>query len=360
VWRGGETIVLFRGEHGLLSLYLRPEAAYRERSADESRGCRVIWQLFERERAKLEGISGRQFEFHYLDVEHSNHEVEEVVAAAEVVIDFIAYANPSLYVTSPLEVFEISFMTNLQVARLCAKHGTRLVQCSTSEVYGSATSGVFDEEASPLVMGPVSKQRWIYATSKQLLERVIHALGIRDGLQYTIARPFNVIGPRLDYLVPAGSTGGPRVFAHFMSALLTGGAMFLVNGGRVSRCFTHVADAVTAFQYFIEHPGAVNRIFNFGNPENNLSIREFAMLMRELYEELTGEPARSELIEISGEEFYGIGYEDMDRVPPSIERLRALGWEPRHNIRETLHDAMTYYLFGEGREATIEPIAFGS
>jgi nucleoside-diphosphate-sugar epimerase len=66
--------------------------------------------------------------------------------------------------------------------------------------------------------------------------------------------------------------------------------------------------------------------------------------MMEIYEELTGKKPENELIEISGEDFYGVGYEDMDRVPPDISKLRALGWEPTRGMHETFIDAMEYNL----------------
>ena len=96
-------------------------------------------------------------------------------------------------------------------------------------------------------MGPVQKQRWIYASSKQLLERIIYAHGLKGDLDYSIIRPFNFVGPRFDYLVPSGAKGGPRVFSHFMSAMFTGGPIYLVDGGGQHRCFTHIKDASEAF-----------------------------------------------------------------------------------------------------------------
>jgi len=52
--------------------------------------------------------------------------------------------------------------------------------------------------ASQLVMGPIDKQRWIYACSKQLMDRVIWAYGAQQGLDFTLFRPFNWIGAGLD------------------------------------------------------------------------------------------------------------------------------------------------------------------
>ena len=59
---------------------------------------------------------------------------------------------------------------------------------------------------------------------------------------------------------------------------------------------------------------------------------------------LTGTTPDNEFIEISGEDFYGDGYEDMDRVPPDITKLRHLGWEPTRDMRQTFTDAMEYNL----------------
>lgn len=193
-------------------------------------------------------------------------------------------------------------------------------------------------------MGPTTKQRWIYASGKQYLERIIHAHGLLGEIDYTIVRPFNFVGPRFDYLVEAETLGGPRVFAHFMSALLTGGPIYLVDGGYQRRSFTHIDDASDAFSILLDSPNAVNQIFNIGNPETDTSIRDLALYMSELYAELTGKTPENELIEISGEDFYGVGYEDMDRVPPDISKLKALGWAPIRGKRETFVDAIEYNL----------------
>jgi UDP-apiose/xylose synthase len=130
-----------------------------------------------------------------------------------------------------------------------------------------------------------------------------------------------------------------------MSALLTGGPIRLVDGGSVQRTFLHIEDANRAFQALLDHPvEARNEVYNVGNPANDVSVRDVALLMRELYQELVGAAPHSELVDISGEEFYGPGYEDGTRLPPDVGKMRSLGWEPRHDLRATLRDAMSYYL----------------
>lgn len=292
---------------------------------------------------KLATVSSPRFTYLESDVAAAT---DDLVASSDVVVDLVAYANPSIYVETPLDVFELNFETNLKVVRSCVQHQKRLIQYSTSEIYGKASpaSGTFREDESDLVFGPVTKQRWIYAAAKQLLERVIHAYGLRGELEYSVLRPFNFLGPRMDHLVSAGAKGGPRVFAHYMSALLTGGPMYLVDGGHVNRTFLDIRDANRAFTSILDRQSVPHAIYNVGNPRNNSSIRDFARLMCEVYEEITATPPNVELVEISGEDFYGEGYEDMDRVPPDVSRLKALGWEPKYDLRDILRHSVSYYL----------------
>jgi len=123
------------------------------------------------------------------------------------------------------------------------------------------------------------------------------------------------------------------------------GPMYLVDGGQVHRAFLHIADAMEAMQIILDRPEETrNQIFNVGNPDNNVTIRELAEMMLAVYEELTGEQAGSQLRDVSGEEFYGVGYEDSDRMVPNISKMLALGWRPRRDLWITLRDAMGYYL----------------
>lgn len=305
--------------------------------------------------AAIDPAAHARWTFHEADVRIAPALLRDVIRRADLVVDLIAHANPSLYVARPLDVFELNFMQNLEIARLCMEYGRYLVQYSSAEVYGKTTGAPYREDATDSTFGPVSKQRWIYASAKLLLERVLYAHGEAGDLRYTIVRPFNFLGPRIDYLVAAGATGGPRVFPHFMSALLSGGPIRLVGGGDVRRAFLHIDDATAAFRTLLAHPDRIrNEIFNVGNPDNQVTVRQFAHLMLELWEELTGESATSAIESMDGETFYGVGYEDGDREPPDVSKMRALGWAPRYGLRETVRETMRYYLAGRGQVASVQ------
>lgn len=303
--------------------------------------------------------------FTYLgrDIREDGGELAELTVASDLVVDLIAHANPSLYVSRPLDVFYLNFNENLKIAETCVRHGKRLIQFSSCEVYGKSLASIapglladpddpalalFTEDSTPFILGPVNRHRWIYSCAKQLLERVLHAYGLAGELSYTIIRPFNFIGPRIDYL-PQDGEGVPRVFSHFMGALLHGGVMRLVNGGRHRRCYTYIDDAVDCMARIVENPDGVcdNQIFNIGSPGNEVSIRDLALLMRELYvERFGGDPSTlPPLQEVSGEEFYGPGYDDSDRRIPDISKAQTLlGWQPCRDLRQTVADSMHYYV----------------
>lgn len=295
------------------------------------------------------------------DIRECRTEVKALVQSADVVVDLIAHANPSLYVDSPLEVFELNFTENLKIAHDCIEYGKRLVQFSTCEVYGMTPAaicaeglkdpqdprwGTFSEE-SPSILGPISKHRWIYACGKQLLERVLHAYGLEGRLNYTIIRPFNFIGPKIDYL-PSQQQGNPRVFSHFLDALLHGGKMQLVDGGLQRRSYSYIDDATNCIVRILEDEKGVcdGEIFNIGTPGNETTIRGLAQLMLEIYRERwwDGKSSLPSLVEVSSEEFYGRGYEDCDRRIPDVSKAeRLLGWKAVVDLRSTVERSMAFW-----------------
>jgi len=298
------------------------------------------------------------------DIRSPAWDLDRLVQDVGLVIDLIAYANPGLYLRIPLEVFWLNFTENLKIAEACVRPARRLIQFSTCEVYGRTAASLtrsqvldpedpihatFSEDSSEYILGPVSKHRWIYACAKQLLERVLHAYGLEMGFNYTIIRPFNFIGPKIDFLLDE-KEGIPRVFSFFMDALLNGTRMKLVNGGTSRRCYTYIDDAVECTIRIVNNPGGVcdRQIFNVGSPHNEISIRQMAEMMREIYAEKFRDPAvwLPDIVSVTGEEFYGEGYDDSDRRIPDITKARTLlGWEPRWGIRDILEATMRYYVY---------------
>lgn len=263
----------------------------------------------------------------------------------------VAIATPATYVKEPLRVFELDFEENLAIVRLCVKYGKRLLFPSTSEVYGMCTDKEFDEDASPLILGPIRMQRWIYSASKQLLDRVIWAYGFQRGLEFTCFRPFNWIGPKLDELaLDPEKEGSSRVVTQFISSLMRSDPIRLVDGGLQRRCFTYIDDGIACLMKIIENKDNKfnGEIFNIGNPANEATVKDLAHKLKKFF---VGHPAtkhytkHSEIVEVYSKDFYGEGYQDIDFRVPSIRKARELiGWEPKVDLDTALRKTLEYYL----------------
>ncbi|MRJ23537.1 bifunctional UDP-4-amino-4-deoxy-L-arabinose formyltransferase/UDP-glucuronic acid oxidase ArnA [Pseudomonas haemolytica] len=294
--------------------------------------------------------------FHYVEGDISIHSewIEYHIKKCDVVLPLVAIATPIEYTRNPLRVFELDFEENLKLVRYCVKYNKRVIFPSTSEVYGMCQDQYFDEDTSNLVVGPVNKQRWIYSVSKQLLDRVIWAYGDK-GLNFTLFRPFNWMGPRLDRLDSA-RIGSSRAITQLILNLVEGTPIRLFDGGEQKRCFTDIADGIEALARIIDNDNDVcnGQIINIGNPENEASIRQ---LGEELLRQFEAHPLRHNFPPFAGfrdvesKAFYGTGYQDVAHRKPSIENAkRLLNWEPTVEMSETIGNTLDFFL----REAMLE------
>jgi len=288
--------------------------------------------------------------FHFVegDVSINREWIEYHVKKCDVILPLVAIATPITYVKDPLRVFELDFEENLRIVRACAKYKKRVIFPSTSEVYGMCGDKAFDEDKSHLVMGPIRMQRWIYACSKQLLDRVIWAYGDKQGLQFTLIRPFNWIGPKLDSL-NTPKEGSSRVVTQFIANLVKGEPILLVGGGRQRRAFTYLSDGIDCLIKIIENKSgtADGQIFNIGNPANDASIRQIAETLRRLYaQHPLAKGKKVPPIRVTSEsEYYGKGYQDIAFRRPSIAKAqKLLGWRPKIDLNTSLKKTLDYFL----------------
>lgn len=296
----------------------------------------------------------------YLDDVLADGTLEAEIREADIVINLAAICNPAEYNTRPLATIKSNLFDAIPVVDLCAKYNTWVIQFSTCEIYGRTLSSyiegdnysdpalyVQNEETTPLVMGPIANQRWSYAASKTVLERYVYALGDEMKMPYTVIRPYNFFGPKMDFIPGRDGDGVPRVLACFMTALLDREPMKLVDGGNAFRTITSIHDAIDSMMLMVEKPEQAQfRIFNIGNKANELTVAELAERMRVIYAEVSGDPTyRDHPIEaVTSGDFYGKGYEDCDRRVPDIGLAETLlGWKPQHGIDGILRETIQYY-----------------
>jgi len=289
--------------------------------------------------------------FHFSEGDISIHRewIEYHVRKCDMVLPLVAIATPIEYTRNPIKVFELDFEENLRVVRYCVKYRKRIIFPSTSEVYGMCDEAEFNEDHSRLILGPIQKQRWIYSCCKQMLDRVIWAYGTKEGLQFTLFRPFNWIGPRLDSLESA-RIGSSRAITQLILNLAEGTPIQLVDGGSQKRCFTDVKDGVECLYRIIENNSGCcdGKIINIGNPDNEASIRELAeILVKKFHRHPLHKqfPPFAGFREIESKAYYGSGYEDVQHRRPSIENARRLlNWTPQIDIAQSVEETLDFFL----------------
>ncbi len=350
-------------------------------------GCHLLDAILTRTQWRVFGVdldfyriqhrlSDERCEFMVADL--ADKRVVERIAKYPVVVNLAAICTPSRYMAEAPEVIRSNYDHPAALADACAKSGSWLIHFSTSEIYGrtSADSGLLVEDESELTFGPVTASRWSYATAKLLTERYIAGL---KNLKWTVVRPFNFVGPYMDFMPGVDGSGIPRVLANFSSSLVRGEPLKLVNGGVAKRSFTSVFDAVD-FMFALFEAGfssnavgmnscavknvasatenvaektPLSQAFNIGNPDNELTIAELAYKMRHIFAEIKGVRVDSipEPEVVSGVEYYGEGYEDSMRRLPSVEKAeRLLGFKAKTPIDVVLRESLTWFVNHYGSE----------
>ncbi len=325
-------------------------------------GSHLLDAILERTRWRVFGV-----DLDFYRVQHRlNHErceflcadladpaVVERLAKFPLVVNLAAICTPSRYMAESCEVIRSNYDHPAALATACARSGAWLVHFSTSEIYGRTApdSGELVEDSTPVLLGPVTASRWSYATAKLLAERFIAGL---SGLKWTVVRPFNFVGPYMDFMPGVDGEGIPRVLANFSTALLRGEPLKLVNGGKAKRCFTSVHDAVDfLFALFAVGAdpkrcgGVLSQAFNVGNPANELSIAELAGKMRSIFAKVRGVDVSTlpEPQVVSGEEYYGVGYDDsMRRLPSVVKADSLLGFKARIPLDVALEESLSWFV----------------
>ncbi|KAB2649253.1 MAG: bifunctional UDP-4-keto-pentose/UDP-xylose synthase [Verrucomicrobia bacterium] len=302
-----------------------------------------------------DSLGNPRFKFVEGDITISKEWIEYHVKKCDVVVPLVAIANPIQYVRDPLRVFELDFEGNLEIVRMCTKYKKRIIFPSTSEVYGMCPDDELNEETSSLVYGPIERQRWIYACSKQLLDRVIYAYGVRDNVDYTLFRPFNWIGPKLDNVFEH-KEGSSRLFTQFISNVIFKKPLQLVDGGKQGRSFTYIDDGIDALLRIIENKNgkASRQIFNIGNPDNNVSVAQLAKLIIAAFKqfpEYKSHAAAAKTVVVSSGQYFGKYYQDINRRVPSVAAIhKQLGWKPKVDLKTAIKKTLDYHLAHKGYE----------
>ena len=236
-------------------------------------------------------------------------------------------ASPIHYQYDPVQTTKTSVHGAINMLGLAKRIGARILQASTSEVYGVSADPIWTEESKSLI-GPPTKLRWSYAASK-LIDEFLALSEHNDGnLNPIIVRLFNIIGP--NQLSEFG-----MVVPKFIEAALKNEPIIIHGEGNQTRSFTWVGDVVNYF-YLLAQKGLYGEIFNIGQTEE-ISIKDLAEMV------IKQTNSNSEVIFKTHEEVYGNKFEDPMRRTPSIEKIiNATGYEPTMTIPDMIKEIINY------------------
>lgn len=255
--------------------------------------------------------------------------LKPLIEDSDLIYHFAAIANVQTYVEDPLKVMSINIDGLRLVLDIAFRNNKKVVFSSTSEIYGKNLKVPWSED-DDRVLGPTSKQRWCYSSSKAIGEHMCFAY-IDLGLRVAICRFFNFYGPKLDFL------GRGRVLPVFLGQFLKNEPVTVVEPGDQTRCFTYISDGIDGILKVAHTEEAEGHVFNIGTNEE-ISVLELAKKIK-----IIGKFS-SEIVMVPAEQIYGKGYEDIFRRVPDISKAkRMLGWEPKIGLDEGLKKTIEWY-----------------
>ncbi len=262
---------------------------------------------------------------------------EVLVDEACAKVDGVVHLAAAVGVQRILDKQVASIVTNLRGTEVMlraaqAHRSLPFLLASTSEIYGKQNRTPFREDDDS-VFGASSLHRWSYACSKLMDEFLALAYHRERKLPVTIARFFNITGPRQS---PAYGMVLPR----FCAAAKRGEALEVHGDGGQARCFLHVHDAVSAVLALLGCAAACGKVVNIGSAEE--------ITMRALADRVVATSGRSSSGSSSAvrlvpyaEAFPQGGFEDMRRRVPDVSRLTSLtGWRQTLDLDATIRDCL--------------------
>ena len=251
-----------------------------------------------------------------------NHDVvEPIIIDAEQIYNLACPASPVYYQADPVKTAKTSFLGALNMLELAKKNGARILQASTSEVYG-------DPAIHPQVesyWGNVNPDgiRSCYDEGKRIAETLYFDFNRQHGVDIKVIRIFNTYGPRMH---PKDG----RVVSNFIVQAIKGQDITIYGAGTQTRSFCYVDDLVEGMIRMMNSEGFTGPV-NLGNPG------EFTMI--ELAEKVLGYiSSESKLV------YEPLPLDDPKMRRPDISLAKEkLGWEPEINLNEGLKKTIEYF-----------------
>ncbi|HLI12317.1 MAG TPA: UDP-glucuronic acid decarboxylase family protein [Alphaproteobacteria bacterium] len=241
---------------------------------------------------------------------------------ADEIYNLACPASPIHYQFDPVQTTKTSVHGSINMLDLAKRTRAKILQASTSEVYGDPDVHPQTEDYRGNV-NPVGP-RACYDEGKRCAETLFFDYHRQFGVNIRVARIFNTYGPRMH-------PNDGRVVSNFVLQALRGGALTVFGTGGQTRSFCYVDDMVEGLMRLMAAPDEVTGPVNLGNP-TEISIREIA----EMIIALTGSAARLLSKPLPEDD-------PLRRRPDIALARRLLGWEPKVGLEEGLKRTIAYF-----------------
>ncbi len=255
-------------------------------------------------------------------IEHDVREPLNIFGPVDRIYNLACPASPRHYQRDPIGTLRTCVLGAYNVLELAREKDARVLQASTSEVYG-------DPEVHPQVesyvghVNPIGP-RACYDEGKRAAETMFFDYQRVHGTRIKVARIFNTYGPRM-------LENDGRIVSNFIVQALKGEPITVYGDGSQTRSFCFVDDLLEGLARLMESADDVTGPCNLGNPDER-SIREIASLVLDH----TGSRSRVE--------YHPLPKDDPRRRQPSIARARDLmGWQPRVALHKGLRATIDYF-----------------
>lgn len=247
--------------------------------------------------------------------------VEPILLEVDQIYNLACPASPKAYQYNPIKTIKTSTVGVVNVLGLAKRVKARILQASTSEIYGDPDVHPQREDywGNVNTLGP----RSCYDEGKRVAETLFMNYHLENSVDVRIMRIFNTYGPRMD-------PNDGRVISNFITQALQGKSLTVFGDGRQTRSFCYVDDLLAGMMALMDQDSEIGPV-NIGNPG------EFTMLelAREVLD-LTGSKSELAFEPLPGDD-------PKQRCPDISKAQRVLGWSPKVQLREGLTLTIPYY-----------------
>ena len=240
----------------------------------------------------------------------------------DAILNFACPASPVNYQKDPVRTIETNFLGMINLLHLANETGARIIQASTSEIYGDPTQSPQKESYWGNV-NPIGI-RSCYDEGKRAAETLCFDYRRQYNLDTRVIRIFNTYGPNM-------AIGDGRVVSNFIVQALRNEPIYIFGDGKQSRSFCYVSDLVEGIYKLVQLDKNPDTPINLGNP-NEFTILELAKVVIEITN------SKSEIVNNP------LPQDDPKQRCPDISLAKSiLNWKPTIELREGIEKTTAYF-----------------